>query len=366
MQPITDYSEFLSEAKQGLAELDQLTSSEEQLRTEEARLKKELAAEQKALKDEIDLNVKQRISEINKNYDGEISRDRDELNRVKSRREKARTQGVKERIKELTQGKLEENENLRRELREAFQKQGVPWFYRTRLYYRLFFPHHLGDFLTLFLFVVVCFVAIPCGIYFFLLPEQFRHTLALVGIYIACILLFGGLYTFINSSSKVKYLESLKAGRDVWDQIIANRKAVARITKNVSRDRSDEGYDLASFDDEIARLTHQIAENTRKKEEALNQFETVTKTILTDELTQNARPRIEQLASDHAVAARRLTETAEARQKRRLSLSDGYETYLGKEFMTPERIDALKTIMDSGSAANLSEAIQQYKNQQGK
>ena len=28
--------------------------------------------------------------------------------------------------------------------------------------------------------------------------------------------------------------------------------------------------------------------------------------------------------------------------------------------------DALKTIMDSGSAANLSEAIQQYKNQQGK
>lgn len=364
-QPITDYTSFFSGAKEAVARLEELTAEEDRLKQEEARTKRELDAEEKALKDEITLRIRKGLAEINKNYDGEITRDKEELTRVRARRDKARNQGVRERIRELTAGKIEENETLKKELNEAFRKQGVPPLYRTRFYYRLFFPHTFGDFLTLLLFVAVCFFAVPCGIYFFAVPEEFRKTFVLVLIYIVSILVFGGIYNYIGSSSKVKYLPSLKAGREVWDQIAANKKAVKRITRQVSRDSSDEGYDLASFDDDIARLTHQINENTQKKQEAVTQFETVTKTILTDELTENARPRIEQISSQHAEALRKLKETGENRQRLKLSMSDEYEVYVGKEFMTPGKLEALEKLMADGTAANLSDAVKAYRNHQG-
>ncbi|MEI3165726.1 MAG: hypothetical protein V8S37_08025 [Lachnospiraceae bacterium] len=39
--------------------------------------------------------------------------------------------------------------------------------------------------------ILICFLAIPCGVYF-LIPE--RRTMYLVGIYVAAILIFGGIY----------------------------------------------------------------------------------------------------------------------------------------------------------------------------
>ena len=245
-------------------------------------------------------------------------------------------------------------------MKDAFRKQGIPGWYTTRLYYALHFPHKLGDFLTIFVFVAVCFLAVPCGIFFQLLPAQYRTIPVLIAVYFACIFLFGGIYTFIGNSSKSRYNDMLKMGKQTWDEIEQNQKLVKKRRKAIMGDSSEEGYNLASFDDEIAQLNQKISQTTARKESELNNFETVTKNILADELTRNVADRIGSLTAARDDAAAKLKDTSDRRQAAALSLADKYEVILGREYMDEEKLDALAEILRSGKALNLADAVQEY------
>lgn len=90
-QTITDFREFLTDAKQIAAELSELEQSEAQAREEESRLLRTLEAEKKAVTDNINQTVKRRRDEISKSYDNEISITQDRLKKTRARREKAKT-----------------------------------------------------------------------------------------------------------------------------------------------------------------------------------------------------------------------------------------------------------------------------------
>ena len=46
-------------------------------------------------------------------------------------------------------------------------------------------------------------------------------------------------------------------------------------------------------------------------------------------------------------------------------MTNTYEAYLGREFLNAEKIDGLKSLIESGEASNISEAIELYKNGEG-
>ena len=357
----TESTVFLKEARQALTEVNGLEKEEERLKAEEATTLRELEAGEKALKDEIDSTLRKRLQEINSSYDAEIAKGKDELKKAKARREKAKNEGIEERIKEETKPILEDSKEKKTEMLNAFQKQKIPSYYASRLYYALHFPHKPVDFLVLLLFVGLFFVALPCGIYFLALPEKLRSSLILIIIYVLSILIFGGLYTYIGNSSKSRYSDMLRMGKETWDDLAKNEKLVRKITKQIRKDKDEDRYDLGAYDDEIARVTQMISETTAKKQEALNTFDTVTKNIITDELTQNSSEKIGRLMSAHDEAYRRLREVGEERQQKKLALTDRYEVHLGKEFMSEEKIDALSDILTRGAANSLTEAMTEYR-----
>ena len=80
---------------------------------------------------------------------------------------------------------------------------------------------HFKDFLALLVTILICFLAIPCGVYF-LIPE--RRTMYLVGIYVAAILVFGGIYVTVGNMTKVRYMDVLKEGLGIRAKIRANKK----------------------------------------------------------------------------------------------------------------------------------------------
>ena len=112
-QAITDFKGFLSDAKQIALELADLEREEQQAKEEEERLLKALESEKKAVADNISLTVKRRREEINKSYDSEIAGAQDRLKKTRARREKAKNQGIKERIKEETSELHLHNRELR-------------------------------------------------------------------------------------------------------------------------------------------------------------------------------------------------------------------------------------------------------------
>ena len=367
-EQIREETAFLQEAGQALSEAGRLAKEEERLKEEEAKTLRELKAGEKALKDEIDSTLRKRLKELTGTHDAEIAEEKDKLKKAKAQKEKAKNEGIEERIREETRPYLEDSSAKKAEMLNAFRKQKIPAYYTTRLYYALHYPHKPADLLVLLLFVGLCFIAVPCAVYFLAVPEKWQIPVVMAGIYVAAILLFGGIYIGISNATKTPpgHMEMLRMGRDTWDEIRAARKTAKRIEQNIANETDDGAYDLAVYDDEIAQITQRLNEASRKKQEALTNFETVNRNIITDELTQNARPRIEQLSSDHAVAARRLQEVSSERQTRTLAMADDYEVYLGKENMTRERLQALSDIMAEGQVRNISEAVDEYRKRQQK
>ena len=356
--PITDYTAFFGAAKQAVQELDELKQKEKLLQDLEKQLDNTLTTKKKQVAETIALTVKKRSDEIAKSYDTEITKTQEQLKKVRAKREKAKNKGEKERIAEETFNLSKENEELHSRIKTIFRANHVPGFCASNLYYSLYFTKGLKEMMTMLIMILICFLAIPCGVYF-MLPQQ--NTLFLIGIYVAAILIFGGIYVKIGNSTKMKHMDALKEGQNLRSQIKANKKQIKAITKSIRKDKDEAVYNLQKFDDEIAQLEQDKAQAERQKKEALNTFETVTKTIISDEIMGNHKAELDQLEQDFTKTVEDLKETRAVSRDKALFMTDNYEIYVGKEFMTVERLQGLEDIIASGSAANISDAIVNYK-----
>ena len=358
-QTITDFKSFLEDAKEAVTELSDFTKKEEQLRMEELRLEKSLEAEQKAVQDAISMTVKKRREEMESSYDSEIGKLQEKLKKIRARREKAKNQGMKDRIKEETMELHEHNRELRVRMKTLFQSQRVPSFCQSGFYYALYFPRGFREIITFLLTFAVCFLLVPYGVYS-MLPD--KKTLYLVLIYVAAIFVFGGIYTVVGNATKGRHQSALQEGRSIRSLINSNNKKIRVITASIKRDRNEAIYNLEKFDDEIAQLEQEMAQTIRKKKEALNTFENVTKMIIADEITGNSKAKIESLQAAYEDAGSRLRYTETIVKEKKIFITDTYESYVGKEFLTAERLEELRRILESGEAGNISEAIEVYKN----
>lgn len=358
VQPVSDQRAFLAEAKKALEELSELKNHNEQLKIDVKKKERALEAERKAVTDEISLTIRKRMDEINSRYDQEIGKGQERLKKVRSKREKAKSQGVKERIEEETSELHAHNKELRNQMKSLFQKDHVPAYCNTRWYYAMYFTKGFSEMFIFLLNIIVCFLALPYGIYL-LIPQQ--KPLYLVGIYFLVVVVFGGLYVFINNRTKVHHLKALKEGRAIRNVISSNNKKIRVITSTIKKDQDEALYDLKKYDDDIAKIEQELSEVAAKKKEALGTFETVTKTILADEITSNSKERIDALQEERDSLRRQISETEGMLKEKSFAISDQYESYIGREFMTPQKLDELAALIGSGKADNISEAINVYK-----
>lgn len=359
VQPVTDNVEFLTQAKRAVIELAQMKAQEDQLIQEEKRLEKSLELERKAVADNITMTIKKRAEAISSSYDQEISKGQDRLKKARAKREKAKSQGVKERIAEETAALRDQNRDLRLQMKTLFQKGRVPRFCSTDFYYSLYFPRWFREIITMLLTVIICFLVVPYGIYL-LIPK--KNTIVLIVVYFIAVLLFGGLYILIGNKTKLSHLEALKAGRSIKDQIRSNNRKIKSITHSIQKDRNEAVYNLQKYDDEIAHIEQELTVTANKKKDALNTFETVTKNIIADEITSNNKDRISKLEESHDSAHQTLMELQTSLNNKRIYITDHYEVYLGKEFLQPQKIDQLLDAMQNGTALNLTEAIDYCRN----
>ncbi len=353
-QPITDQVGFLGEACRAVQELSVSKNLLEKFRLEENRLEKELEAERKAVTDAISLTVKRRIEEINDTYDKEIAREQDRLKRVRGKREKAKNQGIKERIEEETAELKGNSRELMLQMKSVFQQDRVPGFCKKGWYYALYFPRGFSEFFVLLLNIFLFFLVIPCGVYL-LIPE--KSPFYLMGIYFAAILFFGGFYILINNLTKVRHQNALRKGRSIRDLIKTNKRKIRVIIRSIKRDRDEAVYNLEKFDDEIARIEQDLADIADKKGEALNTFDRVTRTILSDVIAGNSREKLTKLENDLEAAAANAKEAEVRVKEQTLFINDNYASYVGKDYMVPEKLDELADMIRMGKASTISEAI---------
>lgn len=353
----------LNEIKENLLELRGYQDNYEKLIIEEDKNEKSIQSLEKAAADEVGATIKKRRIEIENAYDKQLEKLKAKIKKTKDKRDKRKSKKVSERIAEETAALREEKLRLRLEAKTLFKQKHVPSYCNTKLYYALYYPRYFSDIVIIFFALLITLLIIPCGIYFFAIPEE--RILYLVLIYIITVVIFGGLYLLIGNHTKDKYSNTLKLVREIRHDIIDNKKKINAIKKQIKKDRDESLYGLENFDEGLEMLDSEVAEIAQQKKEALLTFENTTVQVITAEIRKQYEEKLMTLKGENEAITVKSAQAENRIKALTLKIASEYEPFIGKDLITLDRIQSLINIIEAGNATNISEAVQFHKQNMG-
>ena len=348
--------EELNTIKESVLELSGYQERNEELKKEEVRLEKLISIKEKDLSDETDTTLKKRKNELTEAYESQLATLNARSKKIKAKKEKDKGAKVSERIEEETAELRDKNKELALEMKAKLKADKAPGICNTTLFYAFFLPRTFCEMLIFILGLLLEFLAIPFGIYLLLFDEKFGEP-ALAIIYVIMILLAGSIYLAINNKIKEKHIDTIRVVRELRNQYRRNVKKIKDIRKGIKNDKDESAYGLEQYDDELKEITAEIQRITEEETAALTTFETETSVQIKAEI----KGRYE----EELISLRETLKETTAEQKKvedkvkeySLMMSKQYETYLGKDMLTVQKLDKLISRIQAGEAANIGEAL---------
>ena len=357
VESLRAYKELVEQYDQAKAELAQTASDEK-------RVERDLAINRKNLKDNIESTVKKRRADVAKKFDDEADKDLDKIKKIKAKREKARDKGVRERIAEETADLVSQNKELKRNIKDSLRKEKLPGFCGSGFYFTLYYTRGAGEVLVCALMIILMFLILPAAVYLALPFDNLKggySGLAFALTFFVVVLIVFFLYKIIGDKTKNKHFEALKSVRSLRDQVTGNKKQISNICRAIQRDKNEDMYELDDFDEKINAINADIEKINSDKAEALKNFDDNISASVRAEIENREMPRINEIENNYNELTAKHAELEETIRQMRLRISADYEAYLGSDFSDVDKLNELISIMESGSAATVSEAINQLR-----
>ena len=358
--------DYLYQVQTDLEAVEQLKSELAEYRIQEKNLKKSIATEEKSIQDEIVQTIKRRKTEIEKIYDKQIDANKAKARAVWSKRDKAKSKRVGERVTYETAELAEENRQLQVEMRTLFKAQHLPSFSRTGVFYALFMPKRAWEFLILVVSALIVYIVIPFLTYLlcsgvFFKGQQNRLPLGACLVVALVLFVINLIYILMFNRIKLVHYDILLDGRQIRDEITANKRQMKAIRNKINKDKDDSQYGLDKYDDKLDELDRELEMISQEKQDAMTVFENETKELLTNEVNDRRKPGLDDLKARLEHLEDDLALLEEDIQNSSLAIANNYGAILGKEFCTPEKVEDLISLMEDGTADTVSEAIAAYK-----
>ena len=348
--------EELNTIKELVIELTGYQEKNAELLKEEVRLEKLIATKEKDINDETESTLKKRKSELIATYEGQLSTLNARNKRIKAKKEKDKSVKMSVRISEETAELREKNKELVLEMKTKLKKEKTPRICNTILFYALFMPRGIVEFLIFILSLLILFLVIPFGIYLPFFAEKFGE-IALAIIYVIMILLVGSAYLAINNKIKEPHIDTFRAVRLLRNQYRRNNKNIRDIQKGIKNDADESVYGLERYDDELKEIASEINRITEEEKQAINTFESETTAQIKEEIKGRYAEEMASLKKTYADVCANQKATEDKVKEFSLTMSKQYEAYLGKDMLTVQKLDKLISRISKGEAKDIGEAL---------
>lgn len=349
MADINNPKEFLNEALTlvDMIEADKLKYRQDSDNTEQ--LEKAFNTLKKNIDNEKKRTVDSRRSDVESEFNKKLKSKLQEIEKIEDKRSKARKEGVNNRVSDQTAGLKGEIKALKGQLKSYCSDNKMPTICKTRLFYRLYYPASVGDWLLVLVIAAVMIAAMVGAFVYGKLPVF----IAVFAVEILIILI----YAMLWGRTKGRYYEQLKYCRQLIANIRLDEKGVKNVTRNIVKDKSDEHYDLGAFDADIAAKRQEKEELEAQKTSALYNFDSVTKQQLIAEIDGNYADKLK--ASEAA-----FTEAKQAAEALKLKLSETdnrlnseFVQYIGSRNLNHDTLTRLIELVEGNEAVSVSDAI---------
>ena len=329
-----------------LAELRNIVNEGKKLEKELEDLKK---SQEKEIADTVQMEREKEVAEENHMIREGGSR----LKQVRNDRNKAKEQGVKNRIENETIGMIEENRSLHRQIRKSFHENGLPSYCDTKWFYTLYCTQSGIEWLIKIIVFLAGFVIIPGIVVAAVNPWWFFKII----IWAVCIVVFIAVYMTIYLVSKDRDNGVLEEMREQRDKIADNERKIKSVKKGIRTDNDESYYNLGEFDSQITQLEQQIEYATKVKTEKLNEFEQNKKQGIVEEVSKKHAPVLEEkqnvIKEKLDLYNQKNNEYQELEQK----IVQEYETYLTKPYTNAGCLKRMQEFMQNGTASTIGEAF---------
>lgn len=342
-----------------IKDLDQNEIRERELTAAQDNTEKALENKEKAIAKEIADTIKKRREEIIKTFDIEEDKLNGIAKKTSQKREKYRDGKVSERIQAETAEFIEANEQIKTETKKLYKQSKTPGFFNLGLYYTLFMPRSLTDFLWCLFTFGLLFAGFPALIWYFLPKPVTVYTIGLI--YLGCILVFGGIYLLIFRTAGTKYRDIVQAGSNARSRIRNNKKVIAKISRNIRKDKDDTHYGLENYNAQLEDIKIQLEDLTVKRKEALRLFDESTKLAVTEEIKNTNQVEIDGYKARLSELTTDLSGIRAYIKQKKIYIAENYEVFLGKENVELETLGSLLEISEKNPNATINELIELYK-----
>ncbi len=350
--------EVLENLKENLLELEGYRKRAGELDAEEDRLERQIQAKEQSVQAEISAVCRQRRQELESSFDSEMNTIRARMKKIRSKKDKLRTAKISERIQIETADLEEEKKEKQAEIRALFRKEQINRLFGSRLFYAFFLPGGIRD-LCCAGACLLALVLIPAGIYRLLIPNRRGYMLVLM--YLAVILVFGGLYALLLTKGKNRHQAAFGSVRLIRSEIFRIEKEQRRIARDIRRDRDESGYGLEKYDEQLKVCQEKLDELAEKEKKALKEFDSGTKAALAREIAGRYQKDLEELRKRHEKAEAEQESSGQKAREFAVEITGKYEGLMGKDMMNLSAVDTLCDLIRQGRAATVSEAVLLYR-----
>lgn len=354
--------EYLIAARDIVRQLEELDDKLEELKTARKKSRRLISQEEKSIDDEINSTLRKRKSQIEESYDKQIEANNSRIKQIQTKKTKKKNQQMVVRIENETAHIKEENRQLKLDIKTLFKQNHVPGFCNSGLYYSLFSPKGFRELIELLFAIVVMCGLVPVSISYILYKTALEGK-TVVCVIIAALIVIAEfiIYFIIFNTTKVKHRDDILEGRKTRDKIKANEKAMKAIQNSIAKDKDESVYNLSKYDKKIRQLENEGESIGDQKKEALREFEKKTQKVLTNEINNRRKAKLDELKDELKQIEADMASVDSQISDLEITMTNKYSTYLGKDFCTEEKLSDLISIMEEGAASTVADAIRVYK-----
>ena len=343
----------LENIKSKLKEMEKCLQEKKELESSEKQLRKDLTKKENEISDEIEKVIKKRRQQLEESFDENIDHAESKLKDDESNKGKKKKKAIQKRIEIETADCRKFEKSLKLDKKKLIKEQNIPSTLMNPLFFSIYFPQGLGDYLIIFFSMMIAFFLIPFGVYSLFLKGMGPLYLALC--YLGVIIIFGGLFIIINKS-KYKHLQGLKEVRSLNNRIGDFKRQEKKIKRKILKDKDESQYNLHEFDEKINSSNQMISSYLDKKKNALLEFDQITAEDIKKQIQVENQEALDTLKADYKKIKEKKEDLVKKCNDLSMDLSTNYESYLGKSFMTSEKLDAMASAIESGQAKDIGQA----------
>ena len=138
--------------------------------------------------------------------------------------------------------------------------------------------------------------------------------------------------------------------------------ATVFVEETLATDKNEDIYGLESYDSKINSLHDEISRIEEEKNAALEEFENTTKKDIVNEINERYEEKLSSMETELQKKKAEYDDLDDLVKKQRIYISSNYEAYLGKDFMSMDKLSELNQIMKSDSADTIAQALAVYNN----